>query len=237
MDRNVDVRWALGLKAPTGFQRLDSMLGGGVKLGSLAFVVCDAAPIRDVLLSEIAVNELRRGYGVIYVSAERPAKEIEQRIAAKIPVSTYTNLLYVIDMVSAMLEDRYMPPIRYMSAPNDFRSVDKTIEEAFTFLRKRGIKQQVVIFDSLDKALKVVNGYMNVYKILLALSILLEGYAAPGFFSIDAKMHPAPAIRALNELAGTFLIIDPSKGSLTAMAGNSKMEGRIVVRGGQLDVV
>lgn len=235
MERKADIRWSLGLKASTGFQRLDAMLGGGIKLGSVAFVVCDASPVRDTFLAELAINEMRRGYGVIYVSTDRPGRAIEQKIAAKVPKSVYTNLLYVIDTVSAMLEDRYIPPLRYMSTPNDFASVDRIIDEGFVTLRKRNIKQQVLIFDSVDKALRVMNGYMNVYKVLLSINILLEGYSAPGFFSMDAKMHPVPAIRALNELASTFLILEPPK--MTAIVEGKKTEGRLAVRGGQIYIL
>jgi KaiC/GvpD/RAD55 family RecA-like ATPase len=210
------------------------MLGGGVKLGSLAFVVCDASPLRDRFLTELAINGMRRGYGVVYVSTDRPGKSIEQDIAAKVPKSTYTNQMYIIDTVSVMLEDRYIAPLRYVSVPNDFSSIDKRIDEGFVTLKKKGILQQILIFDSVDKVLRITSGYMNVYKVLLSISMLLEGYSAPGLFSIDARMHSAPSIRALNELASTFIILDPSKGVVTTIVGGKKTESGLTVKDGLL---
>ena len=76
--RDVDIRWSLGLKLSTGFPRLDQMFGGGLKLGSLNLITGSVSPARDRFLSELAINEMKRGYGVVYVTTDRPGKDRER---------------------------------------------------------------------------------------------------------------------------------------------------------------
>jgi KaiC. len=229
--RDIDVRWSLGLKLSTGFHKLDQMFEGGLKLGSLNFVTGVTSPARDRFLSELAINEMKRGYGVVYVTTDRPGKSIEKEIGIKIPGSTYNELLYVVDTISTMLEDRFLPPIRYLSRPNDFSNLDKVVENAFVTLKKRGIPQQVLIFDSIDKPLRLIRGYMNVYKILLAIQMLLEGYSVPGFCSIDPKMHSSMAVRSMSELASSFIVIDNNSNTMTTISGEVRKAARFAFDG------
>ena len=149
-------------------------------------------------------------------------ERIEKEIGTKLPKSTYNELLYVVDTVSTMLEDRFLPPIRYMSKPNDFSNLDQLIEKAFVMLKKRGISQQLLIFDSIDKPLRLMKGYMNVYKILLAIQMLLESYSALGFCSMDPKMHDSMAVRTISELANSFTVIDNNANTITTQSGETK---------------
>jgi len=226
--KETDIRWSLGLKCSTGFESLDKMLGGGARLGSVSLIACTVSAARDRFLIELAANEMKRGYGVIYITTDRTGRAIEEEIRKKVSKSTYSELLVIIDTISTMLEDRYVPPIKYSSIPNDFSRVDKMVDECFNLLRKRGIAQQVLIFDSVDKPLRLVNGHMNVYKILLSIQILLEGYSAPGFFVINPRMHQTMVLRSINGLSGSFIVVDNKTNQLLTMTAGSKRSAKFL---------
>ena len=223
--RDVDIRWGLGLRLSTGFQRLDHLFEGGLKLGTLNFVAGEISPTRNGFLLELATNEIKRGYGVVYVTTDRSGKSIEDGIRSRIPKSTYNDRLYIMDTVSTTLEDRFLSPIRYLSAPNDFSNIDRIVEEAFVTLKNRKVLQQVLIFDSVDKPLRLIRGYMNVYKILLSIQMLLEGYSVVGFCSLNPNMHPA-AIGLLSEPGSSFIVLDNSSNTLTTIQGEVKRVAR-----------
>lgn len=189
----------------TGFQRLDSMLGGGMAPGSRAFVVCNASPLRDLFLAELAINEIRRGYGVIYVSAERTGKAVEQRITSKVPKGTCAVFANIVDCVS-MSENRFEPPIRYLTVPNDFSWIDGAIEDSFAYLSGTRTKKQVLIFDSLDGVIK--SGSRDPADLVRGIKKVMEDRACFALFAVDPNIHSKILVSALLENASAVITLD-----------------------------
>ena len=218
-----------GKKLSTGFPRLDQMFEGGLKLGTLNFVTGEISPTRDRFLSELAINEIKGRYGVVYVSTDRSGKEIENRIKIRLKVSKYVYQLYlnIIDTSSLKLERRFVPPIRYLMVPNDFTNVDGTIKESLSFLKEKRTKHQILIFDSLDGVLRYGRG--DARDMMESVEKVIGRYSAIGFFAIDPTMHRPELVKPLIEFAASFVTIDASSNTITTVHDKKKITRRFMM--------
>ena len=214
-------------KLSTGFHKLDHMFGGGLKLGSLNLIIGSVSPARDRFLSELAINEMKRGYGVVYVTTDRPGKNIEKEIGTKIPKSTYRFLLNIVDTSSLELEKRFVPPVRYLMIPGDFSNLGGIIDESLSFLKERRVKHQILILDSLDGVLR--SGSVDTRDIVVSIEEIINGYSAIGFFAVDPKMHQSPLIDPLMKLAASFISIDDSSNNITVEYDRKKITKKFLV--------
>ena len=214
-------------KLSTGFPRLDQMFEGGLKLGTLNFVTGEVSPTRDRFLSELAINEIKGKYGVVYVSTDRSAKEIENRIKIRLKVPENVLYLNIIDTSSLELERRFVPPIRYLMAPNDFTNVDGTIKESLSFLKGKGTKHQILIFDSLDGVLR--SGSTDTRDMIISIDKVMKEYSTISFFVIDPNMHQSVLTKPILELGSSFIAINSESKTITAIQEGKKVTGSFMM--------
>ncbi len=75
-------------RLPTDFVEMDSVLGGGIVLGSATLVAGDPGIGKSTLLLQLCLNLSKRGKTVLYVSAEESREQVAMRAArlcAEIP--------------------------------------------------------------------------------------------------------------------------------------------------------
>jgi len=70
-------------RIPTGFKRLDNLLGGGLEVGELGLVVGTTGKGKSVMLTNLAYWGAASGYPTVYFTLEMPARQIAQRFDSR----------------------------------------------------------------------------------------------------------------------------------------------------------
>ena len=87
-------------RIPTGIEKLDQFLQGGIPQGSWVFIAGEPGTGKTILCLHIAYSALKEGNDVIYVTTEQPFRDlIEQAQQFNISLLSFLkDTLYVVDL-------------------------------------------------------------------------------------------------------------------------------------------
>ncbi|HEX9708484.1 MAG TPA: RAD55 family ATPase [Candidatus Thermoplasmatota archaeon] len=194
-------------RVPTGVKGLDTALGGGLRVGSLAVVVGSTMSGRDVLAQQFFAHGLSRGEAAVYVTTKDFADDVFARLGELgFDRGTHKGSYKVIDAYSTQsdptLEDR--PDVTYVPSIADFAKLSNAVITTMSSFLTDGHHRQRIAFDSLDTVLMYVNA-QGVFRLLSYLRAKVKAFGATSVFLLEPGLHEERDVRTLLQLADAYI--------------------------------
>lgn len=143
---------------PTGFKRIDALLGGGIEVGEFGNVMATTGMGKSIMGVNIGFNTAARGHTAAIISMEMPARQVNQRLDSrwlgmpykKFKLHDFTPAeLRQIKLVLKRAKKQFAGRIRVISTP--VRSMDiYGLLEILDDLSSDGFRPDVLVLDSAD---------------------------------------------------------------------------------------
>lgn len=196
-----------GERVPTGVKGLDTALGGGLRVGSLAVVVGSTMSGRDVLAQQFFANGLASGEAAVYVTTKDFADDVFARLGELgFDRGTHKGSYKLIDAYSTQsdptLEDQ--EDVTYVPSIADFAKLSNAVISTMSAFMTEGHYRQRLAFDSLDTVLMYVNA-QGVFRLLSYLRAKVKAFGATAVFLLEPGLHEDRDVKTLLQLADAYI--------------------------------
>lgn len=143
---------------PTGFKRIDAVLGGGIEVGEFGNIMATTGMGKSIWLTNIAFNTAKFGNKVAIISMEMAARQVNQRLDSRwldmpyLKFKTYDfspSELRDIQRKLKRAKKQFHEKVRVISAPVRSISVNGLVD-ILNDLTVDGFRPDVVFLDSAD---------------------------------------------------------------------------------------
>jgi KaiC/GvpD/RAD55 family RecA-like ATPase len=199
---------------------LDTALGGGLRVGSLAMVLGSTMSGRDVLAQQFFAHGLAHEEAAVYVTTKDFADDVFARLAELgFDRGTHQGSYKLIDAYSTQsdptLEDR--DDVVFVPSIADFAKLSNAVISTMSAFMTEGHYRQRIAFDSLDTVLMYVNA-QGVFRLLSYLRAKVKAFGATAMFLLEPDLHEDRDVKTLLQLADAFIeLTDDSEIHITQL--------------------
>jgi len=145
-------------RIPTGFRRIDEILGGGIEIGEFGNIMATTGKGKSIMGVNISYGGASRGHHVLIISMEMPARQVNQRLDSRWLRMPYKKLktfeftpaeLRAIQKLLKKAEAKFKGLVRVVSTPVRSMSVPGMLD-ILEDLRLDGFVPDMLFLDSAD---------------------------------------------------------------------------------------
>jgi KaiC/GvpD/RAD55 family RecA-like ATPase len=188
----------------TTSNRMDQLLGGGVKMGDTMLVEGPPFCGKEILLEQLLASSLRKGVPVIYVSTNRAMKEVMRSIIRRVPdfkEFNHRGMIRMYDLFSKFKDDKVMKEGHRIFNIED-REDFMRFQDDLVFAQEELVKIYhggILIINSLSPLISQVD-QLDLMKFLQVLIARSKSYRFTNILDMAAGVHAESVINSVEYL-------------------------------------